>query len=209
MNAIENKSWDEVKMSLDKKPALQNALAAVVSRAAKQPKRANNVRFPVLEYTYGELVVDQGHFRLPKSLGAASESEAVLNDLGLAQAGSATRTTPSVPIGLVLQDEHKGNKNGILEASFRIERNVKSGSDWEYHSYPTRETLPQAILCPGTLFGLFEYFDFHIQQGAPPPYDVSAGCRSPFIVSNFELDSETFMQRCPDQRRQDSRSGLD
>ncbi len=33
--------------------------------------------------------------------------------------------------------------------------------------------------------------------------------RWPILTNYHQLDSETFMQRCPDQRRQDSRSGLD
>ncbi len=37
----------------------------------------------------------------------------------------------------------------------------------------------------------------------------SALNRGQILSRRFQLDSETFMQRCPDQRRQDSRSGLD
>lgn len=184
MADIEYTSWEDIQSSFAKAPHLRNALHALLKGSGNGGKKHTAIKLPILEYSYGELLLDQGKFVLPQSVRNNAAGSGLLEALGLSPS-AAQPATPSIPIGFVLRAA-AGNKAGILEASFRSARadinNTLSG-----HCYPKQEILPQAILCPGSIFGLFEYFDFNIQHTNPFPYDVSAGFRSAFAVTNFAI----------------------
>ncbi len=184
MSTIAYKSWDEVQGNLNGKPKLRDALGALVKRRQKSKGRNDEKLFPCLKYSYGELVVDQGAFRTPKLLVDPKATSAFFTHLGLNRTDGDNSKSPRIPLGFVAKSD-TGKPQGILEASFSITRNIGSGSPWEKPGYPEIEVLPQALLRPGSPFGLFEFFDFYRKLGDPPAYDVSAGCRSPFVVSNF------------------------
>jgi len=186
MSTVAYKSWDEVKGNLNGNETLRDALEAVVRNATRPKKSGGDRCFACLEYTYGELVVKKGQFNLPRLLSGKPAKEALFKHLGLKMTHGGAPISPRIPLGFVAKSNGK-QSHGILEASFSIERNVGSGSGsrWEKLGYPKKEELPQALLRPGSMFGLFEYFDFYRKLGEPPAYDVSAGCRSPFIVANF------------------------
>jgi hypothetical protein len=184
MNTVAYKSWDEVKANLDAKSKLRDALGALVKKRQKSKSKDNERLFPCLKYAYGELVVDQGRFRPPRLLVDEKATGVLYSHLGLKRTESDNSNSPRIPLGFVAKDD-SDKPHGILEASFSITRNIGTGSLWEKRGYPEIEVLPQALLRPGSPFGLFEFFDFHRKLGNPPAYDVSAGCRSPFVVANF------------------------
>jgi hypothetical protein len=178
------KSWEEVADNLKGKPELQRVLSSLAKMSkCKKP-------FVQLDYTYGEFLLEHGTFNFPKSFDNKTEMENLKKHLGLTQPTDDSLPIPRLPIGIVAKRE--GAQSGVLEASFFVRRYDPQDDrsiNWSRGCYPLMEVLPQAILTPGCLFGLFEFFDFQRRLSQPPPYDVAAGCRSVFSTVDMGAPS--------------------
>jgi len=158
-------SWSEV--SEDVKIANPGLCAKLIPIMKRLEANKRKPYFFVATYPYGELLVDNGSFRLPSGSKSLNTNDETLNDL---------KYSP-IPLCLVLD----------RSVEVFVERAAGYSCPDEELRGSIKRTVPLSMIGRGELFGVFESLDtiFNVEQRRQPPWSVSSGAHTVVVLTQL------------------------